>query len=408
MKISDIDWARTETASGSGEKIPQLLADIRAADPDIQGSAYDELAWLITSDDTRSPAGVVVAPFLIEVVADDSVANRHHALSLLAGIAVGDEGTYLAADPDWPTLRAQAARFGSMSRAELDQYERGWINEAGSAQVRANREKSAAIYDVESSRQSFVEAVAAYDAVRAGLPTYLRCLRSAEAGDRLYAAALLAWFREDQSVILPALHELLRGQEPQPFVIADACIAAGLVGPGTGGAVGTTMRTLLDDPDDVVRATAAIGLARLQPDARHDGQIRAAIFECIANEEAPLELIPFSDGELGQLAAFATKGFGPATDAGIDILLRRLAAPEPPYDLGLLLETLIRATFPATVPVGRSQPPPFASFTSKQRQVARAIAQTRYLDDGPMGVRLYREEHNLPSDQTALDEWVRS
>lgn len=77
--------------------------------------------------------------------------------------------------------------------------------------------------EIESDQQ------AVYEAVRAGVPTYLRMLDSADRDVRGYSAHLLSCFPERRERIAPVLAARL-AVEPDAVVGALLCLAAGLVG----------------------------------------------------------------------------------------------------------------------------------------------------------------------------------
>src|SRR5262249_20568719 len=146
---------------------------------------------------TRYEATAYAVPFLLEVMADPDGQGRAEVLGLLSAIATGyDEGwlpdplpiaEYRRAAEGGEALLASAARPGD---DDYDEESGDFAFVDGLSEEDQNR------------MYTFVE-VAAYDAVRSGVPLFRSLL--ADPSLRIGAAYALAAFPEDAAFVLPAL-----------------------------------------------------------------------------------------------------------------------------------------------------------------------------------------------------------
>jgi hypothetical protein len=251
--------------------------------------------------------------------------------------------------------------------------------------------------------------LAAYDAVRAGVPLF----RSLVAGDdpalRTAAAYALAWFPEDAAGSLAALAPATvpAGDDAESLLAAGcALVALGLLG-GTEDAVAAATVALADDRE-LVRWGAAVALAGLQ--GPYVG--REAVAELLTWAGGPAgerDDVPFLRGDIGGVAALALRHLGEAhADVVFDALLSRLREVSGMPAVTVLYELLRRAW-----PDGkRPEDTPFAALTAPQQRAVRLLAESpstwRYGDfDGLFGnFTMLLSQYGLPRDPDQMRAYI--
>jgi hypothetical protein len=113
---------------------------------------------------------------------------------------------------------------------------------------------------------------------------------------------MLSWFGDeepDHTVVTAALLELL-GREREEWVLATACMAAGMTGRPGDTALIEAVRGMLTHPEPPVWAAAAMAYAWLVPQPGR--AVIEAIYDCLF--EGPEECdFPFLDGDMTAMAA---------------------------------------------------------------------------------------------------------
>ncbi|MGW5669363.1 hypothetical protein [Micromonospora sp. NPDC003776] len=389
-------------AYGPAVEVPDLLGRLRSRDREARRSAYQGLFDLLVHQGSRYEASAVAAPFLVEIVADPKAPDRFAACQVLAAIAVGDESSWLIDRPDVAKARREVAHRAQLTRTQLEREQADWA-----AAGRTDHERRARVHrnefsDVEDDRDAARWQIAAYDAVRAGVPAYLTALASSEIPVRLHAAHLLAWFPEERTSIAPALAQLI-GAEPQPMVAATAAVAAGLCGG-------------VDDPELVdalsarrgrdnrgERWSAVLGLARLV--SRPDRPLIEELYACLFGAVGPVPYWPFLDGDMATVAALTIRDLDSAVAPDrLRVLVDRLNAPADDTDRYLLLRAALDTAFPdGPVPDGTA----YTDLSADQRTAIARLQRSGMLDDGAM-VSMLLGAYNLPDDQTAMTRWCHN
>ncbi|MEV6305498.1 hypothetical protein AB0M02_39210 [Actinoplanes sp. NPDC051861] len=283
-------------------EVVAALEGIRSWRARRRREAYDELVDLLVMQGTRAPEAIPAAGGLIEVVADTGQADRSAACQVLSMIAIGDEEYWLTEAVDIGALRAEVARQAGLSVEDLEREQEAWVEAAGDEEERAAREHRALFADVEEDREQLAVDLAAYDAVRAGVPVYLEALTGPETAVRLYAAHLLSWFPEESARIVPALTRVIAG-DPDPIVAATACVAAALCAPRRGEpdrALVAALATRLDSENLAERWSALIGSAIAGAPVDTEELAR-----CRDEAAGRVPHWPFLDGDIGAMAGLA-------------------------------------------------------------------------------------------------------
>src|SRR5689334_19505381 len=85
--LDDISWDRLTDYWGTAEHIPCEIRALTAPDSATRRRAISNLYEGLCNDSAVSDATVAAVPFLIELISDDRVGDRHDILGLLGSIA---------------------------------------------------------------------------------------------------------------------------------------------------------------------------------------------------------------------------------------------------------------------------------------------------------------------------------
>jgi HEAT repeat protein len=416
-------WVALTHAYGSAADVPEHLADLTAADPAIRQAAYQALESSLSHQGTRYEASAPAATALIELAADPGVPDRAALLELLVALAIGYELWYLPDPFPIQDKRRRVAREARMTIAELRGELEREAAAAPTAALRRQLERDLEDFDEfdEFAWQRDLRrwALAAYDAVRQGVPTYVAALDAPQPEVRSRAASLLGWFPEERAVALGPLVRLLTA-ERDPAVAATAAIAAGLLGAGDGdrvvdrvdaaagagaGGDGDAWEMLdrrLGDPERVVRWAAGIGLGRLRPVPGE--RAVAELYACVGHRgplPAEAAAVPYLEGDLVGLAAGVLGELDAvAAPQRLDALLDLAVVWPGPEEWRFptpLVRAILKIAFPVVVPDGIE----FADLSAIQRRVVSVlVTATNVFQWSDTGEQLV--EHGLPGDPEHL------
>lgn len=425
-----VDWNKFPDVYGDTESIPAALTGIRSKAARTRRRAYSELTDLVVTQGSRCEASAVVAGLLIDIVADPTAPDRLSAMRVLLDIAVGDEEFWSTRVPDPAAHRTEINRKLASTDAELEKERLLWIAAATDDEERRARQITADFEDVRDGVLMEATDMAAYDAVRAGVPVFVEALNATEPPLRIRAAHLLSWFPEESAQIIPALIRVIAG-DPDDSVAATASVAAGRcvsqhtsrgvsqrtsegvskdVSQGVSGggvsrqddealieALIRALRTRADAENPTERWSAMIGLAFVMP--RPDRTVLAEVYHCMLDAPGSVPGWPFFAGDISAMAASALAALDPelAAERAEILVPRLLAAPrgaERFTVLGALLEAVCRD--------GVSSP---ATLTTPQRTAISAILQSGIADGGPLARQILGYYH-LPADTRTLQTWL--
>ncbi|WP_337176921.1 hypothetical protein [Paludisphaera sp.] len=151
--LDAIDWKALGHAYGPATDVPDQLRALASSDPDARAEALHALFGNICHQGTVYEASAHAVPFLIELLADDSTADRAGVLCLLGELATGS--SYLDVHQDViPDLASTLGFHEKLGR------ERSWVR-------------------------------ATLEAVEAGVPEYIRLLEARDRRIRMAAAHAL-------------------------------------------------------------------------------------------------------------------------------------------------------------------------------------------------------------------------
>lgn len=374
-----VDWADLTHAYGRAGDVPDQIRGLRSPDSDVRSKALNSLYGNVFHQGTRYEASAHAVPFLLELLADPGTPDRAAVLGLLTHLAVGYAEGHLPSGYPVADHRAQAAR-GDVLLAkgkgfvdeEAGETEEDWDEEDGDDEP-SLFQYMGTLDDADNGRLDAYLALAAYDAVRSGLPLFRELLTDDEVPVRIAAAYALAWYPEEAEAVLPAL--VRAAADPEPAVAATVLVAIGLLGAASGAArmpeVTATLDAALDDPRDVVRWGAAIGQARLRGPAA-DGRVADELLGWVGYAGRAHETIPFLDGDLRGYAAQALHELGDVyADALFAELLARLPSVSGTEAL-LVADAALPIAFPEPLPAGTT----FTALDERQRRIVRVLADS--------------------------------
>ncbi|MDW5326577.1 hypothetical protein [Plantactinospora sp. KLBMP9567] len=403
-RLDDIDWERLGHAYGSAEDVPEQIRALRSPDAAIREKARWQLYGNIFHQGSRYEATAYAVPFLLELLADPATAEREELVGLLAAIAVGYDEMWLPDGLPIAEHRQQAAGGAELLAAAPHPGDDDFDEDDGDSEYLES------LSEDDQDRLYAHVLVAAYDAVRAGVPL-LRTLLAAEhdLDLRVMAGYTLSWFPEEAEGSLPVLAGAVTealgagataADGPDHTVLAaTALVAIGLLG-------GVPDPALLDDRRPLVRWGAATGLAR----AHGPGADRAVAAELLgwAGGESPSDdRVPFLDGDLAGYAgqALAQLGAGRMVET-FDALLRRIPAVSGVEALHVVGEAL-KLAFPGGPLTGDV---PFDALDERQRRLVRQLAdheQVWRIDGSYFGnFRLLVGGYGLPDKYVTLRSYA--
>jgi len=360
--LDDVDWAGLDHAYGSAEDVPGLLRALRSPDEEERDAALGELFTNIYHQGSRYGASAAAAPFLLALASDPGTPGRDWPLYLAVALAIGFEEAHLPAGVGIgiAAWRDEVARLRATDPAEEARRLDAWVADAADEKERRGREFDRKMFDFARALRSATAELAAYDAVRAGLPAVRALLGDGDARLRAAAAYTLGWFPEEAAPSLTALGTLLDAED-DPNVVAHALVSAGLL---DGRALLPRLREHLTGGEALPRWAAAIALARL---GAADAPVIAELAACSASP--PDAEFAFMDGDLRLYSSLTLAALDDVPDEAVDAVLDGLSRTSGDASFPMA-EAALMLTFRAP-----ARPlPPFAGLTGAQRRTVRTIA----------------------------------
>jgi len=416
-RIDDIDWGVLEHAYGPAQDVPATIRALASPDADEREKARHTLYGTIFHQGTRYEATAHAVPFLLELLADPATPERPDLAHLLALLAVGYDEQWLPGTFPVPLYRTRAVGGDALLRAappivdewaddDVDLDDDDDDDEEGdedrySWYESLSDEDAAALY-------SHVE-LAAYDAVRAGVPVFRSLLADDDPALRTAAAYALAWFPEDAARSVAALAPAtVPSGDDTAFVLAaaTALVALGLLGPD--GLDPTVLDAALADDRELLRWGAAVALAELQG-ADAGREVVAELLTWAGGPTGERDDVPFLRGDIGGVAVLALRRLDDTyADVAFDALLARLRSVSGMPAVTVLHEALRHAWPDGGPPEGT----PFAALTDPQQRLLRVLAgspATWRLGDHPGLFGNFTgllASHALPRDPDEMQTYI--
>ncbi|WP_406865023.1 hypothetical protein ABZO31_33115 [Streptomyces sp. HUAS MG47] len=254
------DWAGLYHAYGRAADVPGHLEALSSSDPAVRRAATSALTSSVYHQGTRWPASAHVVAPLVALVDTPSTPDRDTVLHVLHAVAIGD-------------LRDDELPFNP-TRAFADADRVRPADEDAVLRVLCEEEDPDvdAVADV-ADAVVLHWAAEAYRAAERHTASFLRWLHDPDPAVVTLAAALLVWFSP-----VPGLPGALAAVSCDT---ADARASANLALAHLPGHPGSdelgALTTGLASPDEVVRVTAAIALARRQATALPDAALTVLV-----------------------------------------------------------------------------------------------------------------------------------
>ncbi|MWA03892.1 HEAT repeat domain-containing protein [Actinomadura sp. LD22] len=361
--LDDIDWAGLGHAYGSADDVPDLLRTLRAPGEEDRRHALHMLHASIYHQGSRYQASGPAVPFLLTLAADPATPDRDDLLYLAAGMAIGFDESHLPSGVDIAAWRREVARLRSSDPADAERRLDAWVEEAADPAERSARRRHRELVDAGYLLLDAEAALAAYDAVRSGLPVLRALLTDADAHVRAAAAYALGWFPEEAAASLPALQALLAA-ETDPAVTANALVSAGLL---DGRHLVPRLREHLAGTEPLLRWAAAVALTRLGVTERP--VIAELAATSVTPPETPGPPVAFLNGDLRLYSATCLAAMDDAPAEAVHAVLDGLSRTSDDASFPMAAAAL-RLTFGEPSPA-----PPHADLTPLQQRTVRVIAE---------------------------------
>jgi hypothetical protein len=395
--LDEVDWKRLGHAYGSAGDVPGQLRALRSPHAEVRGGALGELYTNIFHQGGRFEATAHAVPFLLDLLADPATPDRESVLFLLTALAVGHDGSWLPGG--FPVAEFRRAADGG--RELLAAKPPPWTGDDDEEKEYVEYAYLESLSGDDQRRLWACIELAAYDAVRAGVPLFRALLTDADPGLRVGAAYALGWFSEDAAGSLPVLAAAVDAAS-EAGEVATVVVAAGLLG-------GAPDAELLADPRPLVRWAAAVGRARVLGAEADRATVEELLRWTVATPGRSggppgdgIE-VPFHGGDLSGYAGLALRQLGPVhADRAFDALLGRLPTVTGDEALPVTTEAL-RLAFPdGRLPDGT----PPAALAPRQRRLVEVLARSPepwLLDGCPFGnFEMLVGEYGLPRTRDAM------
>ncbi len=339
--LDDVNWRHLEHAYGTAEEVPRWLRSL--ASQEVESDAFTQLSLSLYHQGTVYSASATAVPFLIELLTSTPLRGKEGILGLLADMARGD----------------------AYHRQHYSYYSEACRQDPAFQQQLAEE-----VLWVQRTRE----------AVRQGLPVYLKFLADADPHLRMEAAYTLAQLTVDAATILPGLISRLE-QEDDPLAMTSIVLSLGVLAQPTA-AIRALLEPLLQTPGEgkqaLVRYAAAVSLVRLFREETSETAMWLLIDLLIEPVpqwlfDAYLEL-PWVDGRLSHVAGrILRRQLSPARlRFALPQLLKAMEVVEE-YDVVEIIRMLLYIAF------GHHRLPEQVAaqhLTEEQRAILHAIAQS--------------------------------
>ncbi len=352
-----------------------------------------ELYGNIYHQGTRYEASAYAVPFLLELVADPTTPARHEVIQLVACLATGYT-PYDLPSGGFPiaAIRNDVAQVPAETWRRWSQAMKDWHEVVSTGQRQP-------LPLTKPERRLFAtrHALAAYDAVRTGVPLLLTCVAGPDAevvGEAIHA---LAWFPEEMTSIRPRLLEIASDDQRPVQIVGGALVALGLVG----GALTQPVADLLDrnlaSADADLRWAAAVAWAQLGGEGLPDSAVAELRGWAAIRQQERGETIWGASPSyvaLDVLDAFAA----PVAEQVRSDLVAAVLAEQPKSSWHNHFNVVLGCAFPQMESDhGRG----FEELTAAQRAVVVWLIDNPHVF-GSSGPQLPLRQHGLPTTHEAL------
>lgn len=176
--LDSISWSALRHAYGSAWDVPAQLRALRSGNAEIKENAQRSLCSNIFHQGDRYEATAYAVPCLLKVLEDSSSSAfaRVFLIGLLVHLALGYADTFLPNGVNFPEWQEFAEKKqGPEFEAEMHQSHEGFVNRAKNHEERASCNEFRNRMLEKHCRRAKDE-LAAYKAVKAGVPVFQTCL----------------------------------------------------------------------------------------------------------------------------------------------------------------------------------------------------------------------------------------
>ncbi|MCL7455931.1 HEAT repeat domain-containing protein [Micromonospora sp. MSM11] len=392
LDLNSVDWASLTHAYGSAEDVPDLIRDLRSPDGEVRSAAMYELYGNIFHQGSRYEASAYAVRFLLELVADPTTPARHEVIHLLSSLAVGYGQYHMATGFPVVEMRNAVAQVPEETWQRWSRTMKNWYDVVSTGQRQPIPLAKAERRLLETRHK-----LAAYDAVRAGVPVLLKCLADSDAEVAGEAIQALAWFPEEMASIRPRLIEIASDDQQPVRMAGAALVALGLVGGACTQEVTDLLDRQLGSADPHLRWSAALAWALLAGEGAPDSAVAElrswAILRKRNTEQTVWEVHP-AHLALEVLDRVAE----PMAEQVRADLVAAVLAEQPTSNWHNHFNVVLDYAFPHMEPDhGHS----FQELTAAQRAVVLWLTQNPHVF-GPSGPDGPLRQHGLPTTYEAL------
>lgn len=205
LGIDAINWSTVKHRYGFATDVPGWLRALRSPSRSSRNSAYKKLEDNLIHQGTAYEASVLSVPYLLRMIADEQTPDRERIIHFLVTLAIGDPSNIQPRD------------FNVMQFRDLEKH---WRNADVNDMLEKKEKENPGTTNelrrriIETQRYEMLSGIDCYNAVRAGVPTFLSLLLEDEdPAVRIASAYVVAWFaedaRSDPGGILPTLTKVM-------------------------------------------------------------------------------------------------------------------------------------------------------------------------------------------------------
>ena len=309
-QVRAVPWASLSDEPSDATLVESLLLKLWdfPVDPNEKAKLYWEIFGLVVDQGATFAISIAVARLLVAFVAEESAPYRDLACLLLMRIAIGDEDAELSNRQSMESRRRELARQVALLAHPDDKVtgEQRWDPL------------------VVNDEQTFL---AAYDAVRDGVPTYVGLLRSDDPRTRLRASALLGWFPEERGLTIAPLVALIE-ESGNPWIRATTSVALGMLAEPDDPEVERVLQAAFREGSEPERWSGCIGLAEML--TAPSDEVVDELYDCMGKTRGQTYPWGFLDGNISEFAAYVAAALPrSAAAAQVRALVRRLPSPAP-------------------------------------------------------------------------------
>ncbi|MCO5974804.1 HEAT repeat domain-containing protein [Actinoallomurus soli] len=278
--LGQVDWNSLLDAHDDSASLPNVLLKLASNNYEERKDAFNEVISRLVHQGSRFSASSHAVPFLLFLA--EAGMETVSILELLSLIALGDDYEYLSGTINPYLMRRNAARLLRSSVGAL------------------GSEIMPDSYELDPDE------VAAYDAVKEGVPLFIDLLKGNDRQARIWAAYILGFFPERREEIVPILADVL-ASETDSQVAATVAISSGLVALPNDPRLSIALERRLHGRHRAERWGAAIGLEWWSH--RSDPLVREILQDCISSGGRPATEVPFCCRNIDTVASLANEAY---------------------------------------------------------------------------------------------------